>query len=163
MWLFLSNLLNIWICSAWGLHTPTDAIKMAVGILFAVVSGSSIPVHGVLLRLAFDGNPSAVNISFSPFLFSLSFPSSFSFLKAKAGWLSQFLSQLVPSNLLLAHTCLLTVFPQLFYGSAALFGHSLLFCIFFVNQWAQIVQFFHTRPISSIAFEQPRDVNIYVK
>lgn len=136
MWLFLSNLLNIWTCSFCSMraaHTHR-CIKMAVGILFGVVSGSSIPVRGVLLRLAFDGNPSAVNISFSPFLFSLSFPSSFSFLKAKAGWLSQFLSQLVPSNLLLAHTRLLTVFPQLFLMGLRPCSVTLCNFFFFVNQ-----------------------------
>jgi len=36
---------------------------MAVSILFLVVSGSSISVRGVLLRLAFDENPSAANFS----------------------------------------------------------------------------------------------------
>lgn len=130
---------------------------MSVSILFPVVSGSSISVRGVLLRLAFDENPSAVNISH--LFLTLSVLSFFPFIFSHSLRLRRDGCPTSCPSLSRLNSFLCTQAPYLFYASAAALMVTL--CLLWTSELRLYCS--DIQVLQSVTLEQPsepRDVKI---
>lgn len=126
---------------------------MAVSLLFSVVSGSSISVRGVLLRLAFDENPSAVNISH--LFLTLSVLSFFPFIFSHSLRLRRDGCPTSCPSLSRLNSFLCTHVPYLFYVSAAALMVTL--CLLWTNELRLYSSDIQGQFLQSVALEQPSE------